>query len=718
VWFHRINAALKQPLNFTDVFPFIHHAYLIDSSLFIRETNRSLTESLTIDYNRLAFNLSGAWRITEANTKYSLCSSYPKLFIVPNDVSDDVLFEVAKYRSMGRIPAVVWRHKVNGCVLARSSQPMVGMLGWRCHEDETFILALSKACVKGRGSGGAESSISNGHIPSLPVLSIFDLRSYGSALANRAKGGGFEHTDYYHNSIISYKGLANIHSVKSSFNTLRSFLASTDHSRFLSLLEGSQWLYYISQLLQTSSEVVSTINDNSQPVLIHCSDGWDRTTQVISLSQLLLDPYYRTIDGFIILVEREWLSFGHKFADRNGFGLDGESSPIFLQWLDCIHQLLIQFPLAFQFNSHFLVKLCQHCYCQLFGTFLANCEQEREKDMIRSQTLSVWSLLTAKEYHNLLYKPEAYEGVLSPDPRVSQLVLWKELYMGRVIVPYWDDDITLTTPTTINNHDNSNHDDRNHSNNNGHLPQARLSPSNTSNSIISSSQLWHSTINTIELEDSFRVVTEGEASMTTRDVAMTTKEVAMTTVIPASRETSLSYSQYSQCETRLRNLGQDGLSWEWIDPLHERMREMEELYDRKLEALEDKVKRLTQALRHRQKESDSYRDSEDEVINGIDEGNDQCVSPGGAVNDWMYVNVSDGNGGVKWVPDHAASHCRLCGAEFWLGKRKHHCRSCGGVFCWQCSNYYTPVPHEQLFHDQRVCRSCFDRLGGYHKDDA
>ena len=33
-------------------------------------------------------------------------------------------------------------------------------------------------------------------------------------------------------------------------------------------------------------------------VLVHCSDGWDRTSQLTSLSQLMMDPYYCTLDGF------------------------------------------------------------------------------------------------------------------------------------------------------------------------------------------------------------------------------------------------------------------------------------------------------------------------------------------------------------------------------------------------------------------------------------
>ena len=74
----------------------------------------------------------------------------------------------------------------------------------------------------------------------------------------------------------------------------------------------------------------------------------------------MLDPYYRTIEGFQTLVEREWISYGHKFADRCGHGVGvndpNERSPVFLQWLDCIYQMFRQKPTAFQFNEMFLVS--------------------------------------------------------------------------------------------------------------------------------------------------------------------------------------------------------------------------------------------------------------------------------------------------------------------------------------------------------------------------
>ena len=96
-------------------------------------------------------------------------------------------------------------------------------------------------------------------------------------------------------------------------------------------------------------------------MLIHCSDGWDRTTQLSSLAQLILDPFYRTLRGFEILVEKEWISFGHQFATRCGrsnIKNHQQISSVFIKWLDCVHQLIS--PENFEFSI--LYFLSYHVY--------------------------------------------------------------------------------------------------------------------------------------------------------------------------------------------------------------------------------------------------------------------------------------------------------------------------------------------------------------------
>lgn len=56
------------------------------------------------------------------------------------------------------------------------------------------------------------------------------------------------------------------------------------------------WLQHMSGLLGATMTVVHTIEKNGRPVLVHCSDGWDRTPQIVASAQLCLDPYYRTVE--------------------------------------------------------------------------------------------------------------------------------------------------------------------------------------------------------------------------------------------------------------------------------------------------------------------------------------------------------------------------------------------------------------------------------------
>ena len=41
-----------------------------------------------------------------------------------------------------------------------------------------------------------------------------------------------------------------------------------------------------------------------------------------------------------VLIQKEWLSFGHRFYDRTLLSqTQDEHSPVFLQWLDCVWQV-------------------------------------------------------------------------------------------------------------------------------------------------------------------------------------------------------------------------------------------------------------------------------------------------------------------------------------------------------------------------------------------
>jgi hypothetical protein len=170
-----------------------------------------------------------------------------------------------------------------------------------------------------------------------------------------------------------------------------------------------------------------------------CSDGWDRTAQVCGLVQVLLDPYARTLKGFASLVAKEWGSFGHKFQERLGHsnekGYDyHEASPILLQWLDAVYQLVAQFPAAFEFNARTLLLVAHHAYSCRFGNFLFDCERERAEARLSARTPSLWGYLLHPDRVaaclNPAYDPSAGD-VLLPHPStvLRHVTLWSEWFL-------------------------------------------------------------------------------------------------------------------------------------------------------------------------------------------------------------------------------------------------------------------------------------------------
>lgn len=186
-------------------------------------------------------------------------------------------------------------------------------------------------------------------------------------------------------------------------------------------------------ILTSVNKGVRHVHKEKASIMIHCSDGWDRTSQCCSLTALCLDPYYRTIIGFEVLIEKDWLSFGHKFHQRYGHGElkpSDQRSPIFPQFVFCVYQLLVQFPFSFQFNERFLLVILEHLYSCRFGTFLFNSDRERSEKNVKDRTVSLWSYVNTNPdlFINPLFDQSVGELVIYPDPSYRKLRMWDSYF--------------------------------------------------------------------------------------------------------------------------------------------------------------------------------------------------------------------------------------------------------------------------------------------------
>ncbi|KAJ7219515.1 protein-tyrosine phosphatase-like protein [Mycena pura] len=459
-----------------------------------------------------------AWRFTDINKDYSFSPTYPSRLVVPTRISDTTLQYASKYRSKCRIPVLTYLHWANYGSITRSSQPMVGITQNRSVQDEKLIESIFQT------HHSPDSRASTGSVYGATATNlIIDARPTINAVGNTAKGAGTENMDHYKDSKKAYLGIDSIHVMRESLakvvEALRDaevLLASInnelpDQIAGLSVLDRqalrrSGWLRHIQAILEGTVLITRNIHVNSSHVLIHCSDGWDRTSQLSALAQICLDPFYRTIRGFEILVEKDWLSFGHKFLDRcghlssdkffvspteSGGGSSGaeaaqaflvsvqnrfasqnhikETSPVFHQFLEALRQIQRQFPDRFEFNERFLNQLYYHLYSCQFGTFLLNCERDRrvgeDGPPPCELTLSIWDFFNSpaemEQNRNPSYNPElddptsraatADMGVLFPNPK--DVRFWNELYgrsdeemNGRVQPPQVLEPETVTFP--------------------------------------------------------------------------------------------------------------------------------------------------------------------------------------------------------------------------------------------------------------------------------
>jgi hypothetical protein len=316
------------------------------------------------EYERM--RLGPRFRLTRANVSYQLCPSYPALLAVPAEaVSDADYARIREFRTSGRVPALSWKNPYGEQTVWRSSQPRTGMMNARCAEDERLIAYI-----------GAANTVNH-------LVRIYDARPRINAVGNALAGKGYESSTCYPGAALQFMGIDNIHKVRDSYKAVVQAVSTPkSDAQYLIDVAHSGWFVHLHKILRAVADMVTHVDAQGGSLLVHCSDGWDRTSQLTALCKLCLDPYYRTIRGFIVLVEHEWLSFGHMFHVRMG----SQASPVFIQFLDCVHQLILQFPRHFEFTTEFVAQIAVHAFSCRFGTFLFNCERERRQAAFKNDT--------------------------------------------------------------------------------------------------------------------------------------------------------------------------------------------------------------------------------------------------------------------------------------------------------------------------------------------
>ncbi|XP_049790942.1 myotubularin-related protein 10-B [Schistocerca nitens] len=350
--------------------------------------------------NELENSKCSGWRISSANRNFEMSFSLPMWLIVPESLPDKQLIRAASHFQGHRPPLWVWGTS-EGAALVRMAELHATTTD---RTQENIMLEQVRKSHPGR------------RVPHVLELS----REVPTPKELQT----------------SYCKLRELCTPE----TIRQLWVQDSH--FMSQLELTRWLHSVSLCLCKASEAATHLLKGFTVVLQE-SEGRDMCCVISSLCQLLLVPQYRTLVGFQALIQKEWVSLGHPFSSRLGHVLrsSSERSPELLLFLDCVWQLLQQFPIEFEFTETYLTTLWDSAHISIFETFLFDCERDRDvaaKDPQNPLILrSVWDwdeqFSEARDqelFHNPLFRRLSKSSVspLSPRCGVSSLQLWAQCY--------------------------------------------------------------------------------------------------------------------------------------------------------------------------------------------------------------------------------------------------------------------------------------------------
>ncbi|XP_066252521.1 myotubularin-related protein 10-A [Euwallacea similis] len=338
------------------------------------------------------------WRMSQVNYNYQMSSLLIETLIIPQSVTDNIIKEaVEKFRNRF-CPLWVWGTS-DGAALVRMAD-LLPTIADRMEENKLL------------------EHIRKSH-PQKQAPHIIDLSSPSPK--------------EIYSSYVKLRDLCTPDSPR---------IFKNQDFKFYGLIDSTKWLTYVSTCLAKACEAAEKIMRFNRTVVLQEGDGQDLNCVVASLTQIIVDPYFRTKFGFQSLVQKDWVAMGHPFANRLGHILSKEieQSPIFLLFLDCVWQLLQQYPRAFQISETYLTTLWDSAHISIFDTFLFNCQHDRFmastgncNSHVPLTLRSVWDWreqFSEKDialFCNPLYD-DGFNEVLEPSTGLSNLEVWGQAY--------------------------------------------------------------------------------------------------------------------------------------------------------------------------------------------------------------------------------------------------------------------------------------------------
>ncbi|XP_040086710.1 LOW QUALITY PROTEIN: myotubularin-related protein 11 [Oryx dammah] len=271
------------------------------------------------------------WRVSTVNERFDVATSLPRYFWVPNRTLDSEVRRAFGHFHQGRGPRLSWHHP-GGSDLLRCG-------GFYTASDP------NKEDIR-----AVESMLQAGHSDVVLVDTMDELPS-----------------------------LADVQLAHLRLRALCLPDSSVAEDKWLSALEGTRWLDYTRSCLRKASDISVLVTSRVRSVVLQERGDRDFNGLLSSLVQLLSAPEARTLLGFQSLVQREWVAAGHPFLTRLGGSGASEEAPVFLLFLDCVWQLLQQFPAEFEFSEFFLLALHDSVRVPDTLTFLRDTPWERGK---------------------------------------------------------------------------------------------------------------------------------------------------------------------------------------------------------------------------------------------------------------------------------------------------------------------------------------------------